>query len=99
MFEQVDRAFQKGMSEHAVAIQQQVEAAHTPLVLTLKVGYLLFGMAGGKLVERVRALSFQSIMHQEVAWFDDPSNSRFVTYFSLCNSIFICDSMTIMFSF
>lgn len=38
MFEQVDSAFQKGMSEHAVAIQQQVEAAHTPLVLTLKVG-------------------------------------------------------------
>ena len=46
MFEQVDSAFQKGMSEHAVAIQQQVEAAHTPLALTLKVGYLLFGMAG-----------------------------------------------------
>ncbi|KAI4963352.1 hypothetical protein ZWY2020_014989 [Hordeum vulgare] len=37
--------------------------------------FFLFGMAGGKLVERVRALSFQSIMHQEVAWFDDPSNS------------------------
>ncbi|VAI60328.1 unnamed protein product [Triticum turgidum subsp. durum] len=36
MFEQVDSAFQKGMSEHAVAIQQQVEAAHTPLALTLK---------------------------------------------------------------
>uniref|UniRef100_A0ACD5ZJB6 Uncharacterized protein n=1 Tax=Avena sativa TaxID=4498 RepID=A0ACD5ZJB6_AVESA len=36
MFEQVDSAFQKGMSEHAVAIQQQVEAGHTPLVLTLK---------------------------------------------------------------
>ncbi|KAG2653630.1 hypothetical protein PVAP13_1NG466100 [Panicum virgatum] len=37
MFEQVDGAFQKGMSEHTVAIQQQVEAAHTPLALTLKV--------------------------------------------------------------
>ncbi|KAG8072188.1 hypothetical protein GUJ93_ZPchr0006g45353 [Zizania palustris] len=36
MFEQVDSAFQKGMSEHAVAIQQQVEAAHTPLAHTLK---------------------------------------------------------------
>ncbi|KAG2653632.1 hypothetical protein PVAP13_1NG466100 [Panicum virgatum] len=36
MFEQVDGAFQKGMSEHTVAIQQQVEAAHTPLALTLK---------------------------------------------------------------
>ncbi|KAF8729618.1 hypothetical protein HU200_017566 [Digitaria exilis] len=36
MFEQVDGAFQKGMSEHTVAIQQQVETAHTPLALTLK---------------------------------------------------------------
>ncbi|KAF0935609.1 hypothetical protein E2562_035067 [Oryza meyeriana var. granulata] len=36
MFEQVDSAFRKGMSEHTVAIQQQVEAAHTPLVQTLK---------------------------------------------------------------
>lgn len=39
MFEQVDGAFQKGMSEHSVAIQQQVEAAHTPLALTLKVSW------------------------------------------------------------
>jgi len=37
MFEQIDGAFQKGMSEHSIAIQQQVEAAHTPLALTLKV--------------------------------------------------------------
>jgi enhancer of mRNA-decapping protein 4 len=37
MFEQVDGTFQKGMSEHTVAIQQQLEAAHTPLALTLKV--------------------------------------------------------------
>ncbi|EEE57711.1 hypothetical protein OsJ_08193 [Oryza sativa Japonica Group] len=36
MFEQVDSAFQKGMSEHTVAIQQQVEATHTPLAQTLK---------------------------------------------------------------
>ncbi|TKW41327.1 hypothetical protein SEVIR_1G306900v4 [Setaria viridis] len=36
MFEQVDGTFQKGMSEHTVAIQQQLEAAHTPLALTLK---------------------------------------------------------------
>lgn len=37
MFEQIDGAFQKGMSEHTIAIQQQVETAHTPLALTLKV--------------------------------------------------------------
>ncbi|KAE8788318.1 multidrug resistance protein 1 [Hordeum vulgare] len=37
--------------------------------------YLLFAIAGGKLIERVRNLSFQNIVHQEVAWFDNPSNS------------------------
>ena len=39
--------------------------------------YLLFGIAGGKLIERVRTLSFQNIVHQEIAWFDNPSNSRY----------------------
>ncbi|WVZ69166.1 hypothetical protein U9M48_017999 [Paspalum notatum var. saurae] len=44
-------------------------------ILSIPVEYFLFGVAGGKLIERVRALSFQSIVHQEVAWFDDPKNS------------------------
>jgi len=54
MFEQVDGAFQKGMSEHTVAIQQQVETAHTPLALTLKVCFdtafdiLAYQIMGGK---------------------------------------------------
>lgn len=37
MFEQVDNAFQKGMSEHITAAQQHLEATHTPLALTLRV--------------------------------------------------------------
>ncbi|XP_006644563.3 ABC transporter B family member 4-like [Oryza brachyantha] len=44
-------------------------------IISIPVEYFMFGIAGGKLVERVRALSFQSIIHQEVAWFDDPKNS------------------------
>ncbi|XP_072989933.1 enhancer of mRNA-decapping protein 4-like isoform X4 [Typha latifolia] len=36
MFEQVDAAFQKGMSEHTTASLQQLEAVHTPLTLTLR---------------------------------------------------------------
>jgi enhancer of mRNA-decapping protein 4 len=36
MFEQVDNTFHKGMAEHTSAIQQQIEAAHTPLALTLR---------------------------------------------------------------
>ncbi|VAH78735.1 unnamed protein product [Triticum turgidum subsp. durum] len=44
-------------------------------LVSIQLEFYLFGVAGGKLIERVRALSFQSIIHQEVAWFDDPSNS------------------------
>ncbi|CAD5181611.1 unnamed protein product [Musa acuminata subsp. malaccensis] len=36
MFEQVENAFQKGMSEHTASAQQQLEAANTPLALTLR---------------------------------------------------------------
>ncbi|KAL5221229.1 hypothetical protein ABZP36_025942 [Zizania latifolia] len=44
-------------------------------IVSIPVEYFMFGIAGGKLIERVRALSFRSIVHQEVAWFDDPKNS------------------------
>uniref|UniRef100_A0A0D9YDK1 MDR-like ABC transporter n=3 Tax=Oryza glumipatula TaxID=40148 RepID=A0A0D9YDK1_9ORYZ len=44
-------------------------------LVSIQLEYFLFGMAGGKLIERVRCLSFQSIVHQEVSWFDDPSHS------------------------
>ncbi|TVU35434.1 hypothetical protein EJB05_17323 [Eragrostis curvula] len=44
-------------------------------LISIQLEYFLFGVAGGKLIQRVRSLTFQSIVHQEVAWFDDPSNS------------------------
>ncbi|MCI16475.1 ABC transporter B family member 9-like, partial [Trifolium medium] len=34
-----------------------------------------FGIAGGKLIERIRSLTFEKIVHQEIRWFDDPANS------------------------
>ncbi|CAA2957191.1 ABC transporter B family member 9-like [Olea europaea var. sylvestris] len=34
-----------------------------------------FGIAGGKLIQRIRSLSFKKIVHQEINWFDDPVNS------------------------
>ncbi|CAJ2658715.1 unnamed protein product [Trifolium pratense] len=34
-----------------------------------------FGVAGGKLVERIRSLTFAKVAHQEISWFDDPANS------------------------
>ncbi|KAJ1377927.1 P-loop containing nucleoside triphosphate hydrolase [Sesbania bispinosa] len=35
----------------------------------------LFGIAGGKLIERIRLLTFKKVVHQEISWFDQPSNS------------------------
>ncbi|KAJ3670699.1 hypothetical protein LUZ60_008125 [Juncus effusus] len=37
--------------------------------------YFLFGEAGGKLVERIRSLTFRTIVRQEISWFDEPENS------------------------
>lgn len=39
-----------------------------------------FGVAGGKLVERIRSLTFKKVVHQEISWFDDSANSRSVHY-------------------
>jgi len=60
-------------------------------IVSVPVEYLLFGVAGGKLIERIRTLSFQSIVHQEVAWFDDPKNSRLttITVFNVLFSLFL----------
>ncbi|OVA18948.1 ABC transporter [Macleaya cordata] len=35
----------------------------------------LFGVAGGKLIERIRSMCYEKVMHQEISWFDDPANS------------------------
>ncbi|XP_072967585.1 ABC transporter B family member 11-like [Typha angustifolia] len=44
-------------------------------LISIPIEYFLFGVAGGKLVERIRSLSFQRVVHQEINWFDEPSNS------------------------
>ncbi|KAJ1687409.1 hypothetical protein LUZ63_018799 [Rhynchospora breviuscula] len=44
-------------------------------VILIPAEYFLFGVAGGKLIERIRSLSFQSVVRQEVSWFDHPGNS------------------------
>ncbi|KAL6884597.1 hypothetical protein ACP4OV_010533 [Aristida adscensionis] len=41
----------------------------------IPIEYFLFGLAGGKLVERVRSMTFQSVMRQEINWFDKPEHS------------------------
>ncbi|CAA7042871.1 unnamed protein product [Microthlaspi erraticum] len=34
-----------------------------------------FGIAGGKLIKRIRSMCFDKVVHQEISWFDDASNS------------------------
>ncbi|GFP91251.1 ABC transporter b family member 9, partial [Phtheirospermum japonicum] len=34
-----------------------------------------FGIAGGRLISRIRSLTFKKVVHQEISWFDDPANS------------------------
>jgi ATP-binding cassette subfamily B (MDR/TAP) protein 1 len=48
-------------------------------IIAVPLEYFLFGVTGGKLIKRIRVLSFQSIVHQDAAWFDDPKNSRLVS--------------------
>lgn len=35
-----------------------------------------FAIAGGKLIKRIRSLSFDKVLHQDISWFDDTTNSR-----------------------
>lgn len=50
-------------------------------LVALPVQNYFFGIAGGKLIQRIRSLSFKKIVHQEISWFDDPANSRSVLFF------------------
>ncbi|PIN04048.1 Multidrug/pheromone exporter, ABC superfamily [Handroanthus impetiginosus] len=44
-------------------------------LVALPVQNYFFGIAGGKLIQRIRSLTFKKIVHQEISWFDDPANS------------------------
>ncbi|PNY06872.1 ABC transporter B family member 9-like protein, partial [Trifolium pratense] len=44
-------------------------------LVAIPVQNYLFGIAGGKLIERIRSLTFNKVVHQEISWFDHPSNS------------------------
>ncbi|KAL6333450.1 hypothetical protein AAG906_028635 [Vitis piasezkii] len=44
-------------------------------LMVVPVQNYFFGVAGGKLIQRIRSLSFEKVVHQEISWFDDPANS------------------------
>ncbi|XP_042479661.1 ABC transporter B family member 9-like [Macadamia integrifolia] len=37
--------------------------------------HYLFGVVGGKLILRIRSMSFEKVAHQEISWFDVPAHS------------------------
>ncbi|KAK7412535.1 hypothetical protein VNO78_03999 [Psophocarpus tetragonolobus] len=45
------------------------------VLVAIPVQNYLFGIAGGKLIERIRSLTFKKVVHQEISWFDRPTNS------------------------
>ncbi|KAL5149238.1 ABC transporter B family member 11 [Glycine soja] len=40
--------------------------------------FYLFGVAGGKLIKRIRKLCFEKVVHMEVSWFDEAEHSTAV---------------------
>ncbi|XP_010559276.1 PREDICTED: ABC transporter B family member 9 [Tarenaya hassleriana] len=44
-------------------------------LIAIPIQNYFFGVAGGKLIKRIRSLSFDKVVHQEISWFDDPANS------------------------
>lgn len=49
------------------------------LLIAVPVQNYMFGVSGGKLVQRIRSILFEKVVHQEISWFDDPANSRLVS--------------------
>lgn len=52
-------------------------------MMVVPVQNYFFGVAGAKLIQRIRCLSFEKIVHQEISWFDDLKNSRCFLVFLL----------------
>ncbi|XP_010273385.1 PREDICTED: ABC transporter B family member 9 [Nelumbo nucifera] len=44
-------------------------------LISVPVQQYLFGVAGGKLIQRIRSMTFEKVVHQEISWFDEPVNS------------------------
>nr|GMD11587.1 ABC transporter B family member 9-like [Ipomoea batatas] len=43
--------------------------------LVLPIQNFFFGIAGGKLIQRIRSFAFKKVIYQDISWFDDPTNS------------------------
>jgi ATP-binding cassette, subfamily B (MDR/TAP), member 1 len=44
-------------------------------LLIIPCRFYFFGVAGGKLIQRIRKMCFEKVVHMEVSWFDDAEHS------------------------
>ncbi|KAK8913700.1 ABC transporter B family member 11 [Platanthera zijinensis] len=44
-------------------------------LLALSARSYLFGVAGSRLIRRIRLMTFEKVVNMEIAWFDEPNNS------------------------
>lgn len=75
------------------AFDQLLKEAHYWMFVYISLGVVnfvavpvqnyFFGIAGGKLIKRIRLMMFGKILHQEISWFDNSANSRY--YMIFCN--------------
>ncbi|XP_019265759.1 PREDICTED: ABC transporter B family member 11-like [Nicotiana attenuata] len=47
----------------------------TTLLISSPLATLSFTVAGCKLIQRIRSMCFQKVVHTEIGWFDEPQNS------------------------
>lgn len=48
-------------------------------LVVIPVQNYFFGVAGGKLIKRIRVMSFDKVLHQEISWFDNTANTRYAS--------------------
>lgn len=61
--------------------------------LVLLIQNFYFGIAGGKLIQRIRSLAFKKVIYQDISWFDDPTNSRYPDLYNPFNYIYILNKI------
>ncbi|WCJ27336.1 ABC transporter B family member 9 [Euphorbia peplus] len=44
-------------------------------IVAIPIQNYLFGIAGARLIERIRSKTFDKVVHQDISWFDDLANS------------------------
>lgn len=64
------------LTEHATFYGAMFVALGAASIVISPVKQCIFGIAGARLVQHVRSYSFHKVVHQEIAWFDDPANTR-----------------------